>query len=550
MAKTPLARSFLWAHRQILGAKRLGMPVSEFVGQVAEARTRRRDFLKSCAGAAALGVGLAGLPGGRAEAEEFRPHLPTVAIIGGGMAGLTCAWELKKRGIRSTIYEASTRVNGRILTDRTTFASQGMFSDLGGEYIDTWHTSMRSIARRFDLTLLDYAEDAPLIDNYYDFENRRRTTQELLSAYEPIAAAIDAAYDEFDKPNGTVLFDDANGGERLDSLSVRAFLAPITAEPWIKKLIEVGYEAEFGLDADQCNCLNMIYLISTEVKKMKHKNVFDFYGGSDERFHCAQGNDAIPQAVANDLASGQVALERRLSAVRTLSDGRYCLTFTGGPEVTVNHVVFALPFTMLRTVDLSGVTLPTWKQIAINEMALGDITKVITGHTRRVWREQGFIGNSYSDRFFQTTTETSRMQPGTTGILENYTGGSHALQMAQGTVASQVTFFHDQVENLFPGVKATYNGNKVRMAWNQHPFTRGAYSSYRVGEYTRFAGAEPLRVGNLHFCGEHTTVEWQGWMEGAARSGLDAAKEIASDLGLEVPSARTRQHPGTLSASG
>jgi len=550
MARSSLIRSLLWAHRQIHGARAAGMPVGEFAEHAQQVRQRRREFLKSCAGAAALGVGLAGLPGGRAEAEEFRPHLPKVAIIGGGMAGLTCAWELKKRGIRSTIYEASKRVSGRILTDRTSFASQGMFSDLGGEYIDTWHTSMRSIARRFDLPLLDYAEDAPLIDNYYDFGNRRRTTQELLAAYEPIANAIDAAFDEFDNPNGTVLFDDANGGERLDSLSVRAFLAPIAAEPWIKKLIDVGYEAEFGLDGDENNCLNMLYLISTAVGQMTHNGAFDFYGGSDERFHCAQGNDAIPQAVANDLAAGQVALERRLTAVRTLTDGRYRLTFAGGPEVIATHVVFALPFTMLRTVDLTGVVLPAWKQIAINEMALGQITKVITGHTRPVWREQGFIGNSYSDRFFQTTTETSRMQPGATGILENYTGGSHALAMAEGTVADQVTYFHNQVEPLFPGLKATYNGNKVRMAWNQNPFTRGAYSSYRVGEYTRFAGAEPIRVGNLHFCGEHTTVEWQGWMEGAARSGLDAAKEVAADLGLEVPPIRTSQHPGTVVASG
>jgi monoamine oxidase len=526
------------------------MPVNEFVGHAREVRTRRREFLKNCAGAAAVGVGLAALPNGYAEAAEFRPNLPSVAIIGGGMAGLTCAWQLKQRGIRSTIYEAAKRVSGRMLTDRTTFASQGMFSDLGGEYIDTWHKTMRSFAKRFNLTLLDYREDEPLIDTYFDFGGRRRTTQEVLNAYKPIAAAIDAAYDEFNDPNGTVLFNDANGGERLDNLSVRAFLQPIQAECWIKKLLDVGYETEFGLDGNVNNCLNMIYLISTEVDKMKKKGVFDIYGDSDERFHCAKGNEAIPQAIAKDLSSGQIAMERRLSAVRSRSDGKYVLTFTTGPEVLADHVVFALPFSMLRLVDLTGLSLPAWKRRAINENDLGNITKVITGHTRRVWREQGFIGNSMSDRFFQSTTETSRMQAGATGILENYTAGSHALQMAQGSVASQVTFFHNQVERLYPGLKATYNGNKVRMAWNQYPFTKGAYSSYKVGQYSQIAGAEPIRVGNLHFCGEHTTTEWQGWMEGAAVSGIDAAKEIATDLGLDSPSNRTSQHPGALSANG
>jgi monoamine oxidase len=548
MAKTPLLRSLLWAHRQVLGARHLGMPVKEFAEQAKEVRQGRRDFLKSCAGVAAIGAGLSLLPTS-ASAATTSCVQPSVAIIGGGMAGLNCAWELKQKGVRATIYEASKRTTGRIFTDRTTFASQGMFSDLGGEYIDTGHTVMRALARRYQLPMLDYRDDADLIDTYYDFGGQRRSVQEVLTAYEPIATVIDAAYDEFIDPDGTVLFNNPNGGERLDSLSVRAFLAPIAAPNWIKKLLDVAYETEFGLDGDVNNCLNMIYLISTEVKKMKRKGVFDAYGVSDERFHCALGNDAIPRAVANDLASGQIVLEKKLTAVRTRTDGRYTMTFATGPEVTADHVVFALPFTMLRNVDLTGLNLPSWKINAINNNGYGMITKVITGHTRQVWREQGFIGNSLSDNFFQQTTETNRMQPGSTGILENYTGGSHALQVAQGTVAQQVTRFHNQVERLFPGLKSTYNGNKVRMAWSDYPFTRAAYSSYTVGQWTTIAGAEPIRVGNLHFCGEHTTTDFQGWMEGAARSGADVAAEVGADLGLCPATPRSSNRPGCLVAN-
>lgn len=548
MAKSPLVRSLLWAHRQVVGARHLGMPLDEFVGHAKEVRQRRREFLKNCAGAVALGAGLAALPG-TGHAANPSQQQPTVAIIGGGMAGLNCALELKKMGVRATIYEASKRVTGRIFTDRTTFASQNMFSDLGGEYIDTGHTAMRGLARRYGLKLLDYQDDAPLIDSYFDFGGRRRTVQELLSGYQPIADAVDAAYDEFTDPDGTVLFNDANGGERLDSLSVRDFLAPINAPAWIKKLIDVSYETEFGLDGNVNNCINMIYLISTEVKKMKQKGEFDFYGESDERFHCAQGNDAIPRAVANDLADGQIELERVLTAARCRSDGRYVLTFSCGREITVDHVVFALPFSKLREVDLSGLPLPVWKRRAINQISYGQITKVITGHTRRVWREQGFIGDAFTDQNFQSVTETSRMQPGATGILENYTAGSRALQTAGGTVTQQVQIFHDQVERLYPGLKSTYNGNKVRMAWNQYPFTKAAYSSYSVGQYTTIAGAEPIRVGNLHFCGEHTTVEFQGWMEGAVRSGADAAAEIGSDLNLCAEPDRCSRRPNCPTAN-
>ena len=51
-----------------------------------------------------------------------------------------------------------------------------------------------------------------------------------------------------------------------------------------------------------------------------------------------------------------------------------------------------------------------------------------------------------------------------------------------------------------------------------------------VGPCTTIAGTEGLRQGNVHFAGEHTSVEHQGFMEGGAESGVRAAAEILSDL--------------------
>jgi monoamine oxidase len=548
MAKSQLIRSLLWAHRQLHGAEKTGMPVMEYAQMGQALRRKRREFLKNSACAVAGIAGLSALPAS-AFAAGKPTTLPTVAIIGGGMAGLHCAWQLKKMGCKATIYEAAKRVTGRIVTDRTSFAGQNMFCDLGGEYIDTGHTTMRKIAKHFGLKMYDYAEDDQLIDPYYDFNNQRYTVQQVLEAYAPIAKKIDAANASVDNPNETIMFNNPNGGEHLDAHSVSSWLSSIGASGWIKKLIEVGYETEFGLDTDINNVINMLYLIGTNVKNMKTKGVFEIYGLSDERFHVVGGNDLIPSSLAGDLP-GQIELEKQLVALRTRSDGKYVMTFACGAERTADHVVLALPFSILRTVDLSGVSLPSWKTRSINEIGYGQISKVFTGHTRPVWREQGFIGNSLSDKFFQSTTETSRMQPGTTGILENYTAGSNALEVATGTTNQQVTKFHNQVERLFPGLKDTYNGNKVRMAWNLYPHTRAAYSSYLVGQYTTIAGAEPIRIGNLHFCGEHTTMDYQGWMEGAARTGADAAAEVGADLHLCPAQSRITGRRGLLQANG
>jgi monoamine oxidase len=51
-----------------------------------------------------------------------------------------------------------------------------------------------------------------------------------------------------------------------------------------------------------------------------------------------------------------------------------------------------------------------------------------------------------------------------------------------------------------------------------------------VGQYTKFAGAEGARSGNCHFAGEHTSIEAQGYLNGAVESGERVTSEILADI--------------------
>ena len=64
--------------------------------------------------------------------------------------------------------------------------------------------------------------------------------------------------------------------------------------------------------------------------------------------------------------------------------------------------------------------------------------------------------------------------------------------------------------------------------WPSNPLTKGSYTCYRPDQFTTMAGLEGVQVGNLFFAGEHTNsfYEWQGFMEGAALSGIAAAQSI------------------------
>jgi monoamine oxidase len=79
----------------------------------------------------------------------------------------------------------------------------------------------------------------------------------------------------------------------------------------------------------------------------------------------------------------------------------------------------------------------------------------------------------------------------------------------------------------FPGARQAYNG-RTYYSWSAgDPHIGGAYSYLKPGQYTAFNGIQGRRSGNLHFAGEHTSVDFQGYMEGALRSGYRCAAEIA-----------------------
>jgi monoamine oxidase len=169
---------------------------------------------------------------------------------------------------------------------------------------------------------------------------------------------------------------------------------------------------------------------------------------------------------------------------------------------------------------------------AIDELAMGSNSKLNVQFSRRHWVSLGCAGDTYSDTGYQATWETTRAQPGTAGILVGYTGGALADAIGTGTPASQAAKFLGQIEPVLPGISAHYNGRATVDCWRQDAYTRGSYSYWKVGQYTKFAGIEGAQEGNAHFCGEHTSIDAQGYLEGAVETGERAAEEVTHDLGV------------------
>ncbi|MED3090470.1 flavin monoamine oxidase family protein [Bacillus toyonensis] len=259
-----------------------------------------------------------------------------------------------------------------------------------------------------------------------------------------------------------------------------------------------------------------------------------------ELLHVRGGNDQIPKKLRERLID-QIVMKTRLIAIKENDNGSYTLTFQKGGDifdVKADHVVMTIPFTILRSsVDYSQAGLQPLKVTAIQELGMGTATKLHVQFRNRYWNTLGCNGETWADLGYVNTSEASRAQPGTSGILENFTGGNIGAGMNIGTPKERAQQFLRQLEPVLPGISNQWNRKVTRDYWLGNPFSLGSYSYWRVGQMTKFAGIEGRSEGingNLHFAGEHTAdFSGQGYMDGAVLTGERAVQEILSNLRSE-----------------
>jgi monoamine oxidase len=430
---------------------------------------------------------------------------------------------LRQAGVGVQLYEAQERIGGRMLSLRGHFADNQV-CELGGELIDTGHARMRALAAELGLVLDDLADDPTgVFGDVWFCEGRRYGEADILREFAPLAAAV--SRDQANVPEEQITYSAPGGTQALDNESLSHWLDRNGVSGWMRKLIEVAYTCEMGLACDQQSALNFLTFIDADTSKFK------IFGESDERFHVRGGNDLVVHGLAAKL-SDAIHTGSVLEALDQSADGMYTLSFkrgSGAFAVRARRVVLALPFTLLRNVRIAA-ELPAAKRRAIAELRYGTNAKLMIGFNERIWRTRhASSGSSYSDLAVQTTWETSRMQPGTAGIVTNFVGGQHGIEIGSGSVKDQADLAAKHLDAIYPGISAARTGaREARFHWPTHPWTLGSYACYTPGQWTTLRGAIGEPVGNLYFAGEHCAFDNQGFMEGGVETGEWAAQAIVA----------------------
>ena len=469
-----------------------------------------------------------------------------IVIVGAGIAGLNAALTLQDAGLTCSIYEASDHIGGRMHSDATTWAD-GMVSEWCGEFIDGNHETLHQLIKRFGLKTVDLGRAGRdrtqsvmyFCNRYYSVEELNRDFQELAPILQQQAQAVSF-------PTTYAHYTDM--GYQLDHLSVY---------DWIEQYVEgghtrpVGHMLEnactgyFGLDTHEQSSLNLLSLFGSRDSMSGSTTSQPLQGNSK----IVGGNEQLPRAIARSLPEGCIHLRHQLVAIERNRDDSLTLTFAaadGSLEVRCERAILSLPFSTLRHVDYRLAGFDALKQAVIEQLGYGTISKLLLQFDQPYWYQDGpwpskNSGFIITDLDIQTLWDTSIGQTGASGLLVDYTSGPRGAAYEPLTAystsidsANVQDYAHDcllQLERVFPGISTHYNGRAALSYPTGDPYLLGSYSCWRVGQYTHFGGYEGVRQGPIHFAGEHCSVEFQGFMEGAAREGVRAAQEIVQELG-------------------
>ena len=434
----------------------------------------------------------------------------SVLVAGAGLAGLAAARDLTAMGASVTVIDARDRVGGRVLTVRDPFRD-GQHAEAGGDLIDETQHEICRLVDRLGLKLtrilrggFGYARG--------DAKGRIRIVRRhasrgwglLSERLEKVIEPYRLAEQRWDTPIAAA----------IAKQSVAQWLDDSQADEELRTIV-AGLRGFFLADPDE---LSLIVLV-------------DQFAGTDllapgPTYRIEGGNDRLSAALASPLGdrlrlnTELLAVTHRGRTVRVAVRHRRHTT-----QIQADYLVFALPASLLRRIPITPA-LPPLQHEAIARLKYGRVTKTIAQFSRRFWRAPGRPRALGSALPFGALWDGNEEQRGRTGILSLMAGGSASDATRDIVEKSGIAGLSRSLDWL--GSRKADVVASRQVVWEDDPWARGGYAFFdpTFDPSLRAWLARPF--GALFFAGEHTSIKWQGYMNGAVESGRRAAAEVAA----------------------
>ena len=445
-----------------------------------------------------------------------------VIIIGGGIAGLVAAFELVRQGHEPLVLEAQHRVGGRVRTIRD-FAP-GLYAEAGAMRIPRVHDLTLAYCDLFGLELRPFVMGNPKTLVYID--GQRMTVEEADA--NPDRLPFDLADHEKGK-TWTALWNEATaefreqyekgGQESLDDL-LREYDQYSTREFLVMRGFSEGALELYGVMSFRES--NMNAAVVEQLREIVGRSFEDMQ-------EIVGGLDLLPRAFYENLkpyvrfGAAVTAIEQSPDEVTVHYKGP-----AGRASVKGDYAICAIPFSVLRDIEVLNTPFSREKQKAIRELNYNASGKILFQTRHRFWEwEDGIVGGTtVTDLPIRRICYPSFSDPseerGT--LLASYTWGQDALRWGAMNAEDTIEQALEDVAKIHPSITKEFEVGAVQN-WYDDPWARGAFALFEPEQQTRLQPSIVAPEGRIHFAGEHTSL-YHAWIQGALESGIRAAKEI------------------------
>jgi monoamine oxidase len=448
-------------------------------------------------------------------------HEADVVVVGAGLAGLAAARALTRQGIAVQVLEARDRVGGRTLNHDI---GEGRVVEVGGQWVGPTQDRLAALADELGVdTFPTYAQGDNLLEYGGGVHRYRGAIPRINPA---VLVDVQQAQTRLNRLARKVPLEapwEAPHAARLDGQTMATWMRRNMATKSGRMLLQLGVEAVWAAQPEDMSLLHVLFYIHSAGSL---ELLFDTEGGAQQdRF--VGGSQRIALRMAEDLGEGRVDLN---APVRRIEHGPEGVTVHGGDvSARGRRAILAIAPTLAGRIAYDP-PLPGYRDQLTQRMPLGTVTKCMAIYAEPFWRSEGLSGQSTSEHGPVRLTFDNSPPDGSPGVLLGFLEGRHARELGRLRQEERRTAVIDCFTRLF-GPRAASPDDYVERLWAEEEWTRGCYGCHMpTGGWTGYGQALRPPIGPLHWAGAEYAQVWNGYMDGAVRSGEATAAEVVELL--------------------